>query len=254
MLAKTLSNLGFTEKESKIYLTLLEKGTLRARDLSRQTSINRVTVYDILEGLAKKGLISKIKKGGATFFTALEPARLLDDLDRQTEELEEKKQKLEDLLPQFLSLQYTGSSKPKVQFFEGEKGMREAYEDTLTTKKQIIAYANFQTMKEGLPKFFPKYFERRAQKKIFIRAIFPQNKLAFARAAKNQEELRDTRFFPESVTFSPEVNIYNNKMLVASWKEKMAVIIESKELADLQKVIFESLWSTLPNLAEIKKI
>ncbi len=253
MLNKTLARLGFTEKESKIYLTLLEQGTLRARDLSRKTSINRVTVYDILEGLAKKGLISKIKKSGATFFTALEPARLLNDLDRKTEALEEERQKLQDILPQFISLQYTGTSKPKVQFFEGEKGMREAYEDTLTTKKQIIAYANFETMQEGLPGFFPKYFHRRAGKKIFIRAVFPQNKLSLERAQHNQEEFRDTRFFPENVTFSPEVNVYDNKMLVASWKEKMAVIIESKELADLQKVIFESLWQTLPSLDRLSR-
>lgn len=59
--------------------------------------------------------------------------------------------------------------------------------------------------------------------------------------------MRDTRFLPEEkMTFSPEVNIYNNKMLIASWKEKMAIIIESKELADLQKLSFNLLWETLP--------
>lgn len=58
--------------------------------------------------------------------------------------------------------------------------------------------------------------------------------------------MRQTKFLPqESMTFSPEINIYNNKMLIASWKEKMAIIIESKELADLQKLIFNMLWDCL---------
>ena len=48
------------------------------------------------------------------------------------------------------------------------------------------------------------------------------------------------------MTFSPEINIYNNKILITSWKEKMAILIESKELADLQRLTFNLLWETLP--------
>jgi len=59
--------------------------------------------------------------------------------------------------------------------------------------------------------------------------------------------MRETRFLPESeMTFSPEVNIYNNKMLIVSWEEKMAIIIESKELVELQKLTFNLLWNILP--------
>jgi len=125
--------------------------------------------------------------------------------------------------------------------------MREAYEDTITTKGMIFAYANVQTVHEGLPNFFPEYYKRRAAEKIFIRAIFTQNRASFDLSRYDQEEMRETRFLPDKeMTFSPEVNIYNNKMLVVSWKEKMAIIIESKELADLQRLTFELLWRTLP--------
>lgn len=75
----------------------------------------------------------------------------------------------------------------------------------------------------------------------------PRNEISIERISHNQEEMRDTRFLPEEkMTFSPEVNIYNNKMLIASWKEKIAIIIESKELADLQKITFDLLWNSLP--------
>jgi len=125
--------------------------------------------------------------------------------------------------------------------------MREAYEDTLTSKEIILAYANAATMHETLPNFFPEYYKRRAEKSIFIRAIVPRNEMSVERSKHNQEEMRDTRFLPdEEQTFSPEVNIYNNKILIASWKEKMAILIESKELADLQKLTFNLLWDTLP--------
>jgi hypothetical protein len=170
--------------------------------------------------------------------------------EEKNKEIEKQKNKVQELLPQLVSLQNIyGATKPKVQFFEGEKGMREAYEDTLKSKEIILAYANVETMHKGLPNFFPEYYKRRAENKIFIRAIIPRNKTSMDRALKNQEEMRDTRFLPEAdMTFSPEVNIYNNKILIASWKEKIAIIIESKELAELQKLTFNLLWNTLPKI------
>jgi len=253
MINNLLKQLGFSEKETQIYLALLEIGSGKAQDVSKKTGLNRTTVYDICETLMQRGLISKYKKGAGTFFNALDPKHILSYLDREKEEeareIDKQKNKVAELMPQLISLQNIyGSTKPKVQFFEGEKGMREAYEDTLTSKDMILAYANPKTMFEGLPNFFPEYFARRAKAKIFIRAIMPRNKVSVERQIHNQEEMRDTRYLPEeSMDFSPEINIYNNKMLVASWKEKMAIIIESKELASLQKLSFQLLWATLPS-------
>ncbi len=252
MIKNLLSELNFSEKESQVYLALLEVGSAKAQEIAKKTDLNRTTIYDIFEVLMHKGLVSKYKKGATNYFNALEPRHLLTYLEREKEEqakkVEKQKQKVSELLPQLISMQNIfGASKPKVQFFEGEKGMREAYEDTLSSKEIILAYANAETMHKALPNFFPEYYKRRAEKRIFIRAIIPRNKVSIERVSHNQEEMRDTRFLPnEEITFSPEVNIYNNKILVASWKEKMAILIESKELADLQKLTFNLLWDTLP--------
>lgn len=94
--------------------------------------------------------------------------------------------------------------------------------------------------------FSPEYFKRRAKAKISIDAIFVENKKSRERALRDLEELRRTKFIPDpSITFSPEVKIYNDKMLIASWKEKIAVLIESKEFVDQQRIIFKLLWDSL---------
>ncbi|MBT4857279.1 TrmB family transcriptional regulator [Candidatus Uhrbacteria bacterium] len=249
MLKNILKDLNFSEKETAVYLTLLELGSAKAGDISKKADITRTTVYDILTSLLKKGLVNKYKKGSQTFFGALDPNRLLTYIDREIEQntvkLTKQKQEVKELLPELVSLQNKASAKPKVQFYEGKTGMREAYEDTLTAKGGIVAYANVETMHEGLPNFFPTYYKRRSKEKVFIKAILPKNKASIARSTNDQIELRDTRFLPEGETFSPEVNIYNDKVLIASWKEKMALIIESKELADLHRTIFDQLWNKL---------
>jgi hypothetical protein len=42
--------------------------------------------------------------------------------------------------------------------------------------------------------------------------------------------------------FSPEIDIYDNKVMIASWREKLGIIIESHEIADAMKKIFELAW------------
>jgi len=246
-----LNELGLSDKESLIYVALLGEGSAKAVTVAKKTGINRTTVYDLLESLIQRGLVSKYKKRAAIYFNALEPKHLLTYLDREKEEkikiIDKQKEKVKDLLPGIISLQNMATTKPKVMFFEGEKGMREAYEDTLNSKEIILAYANVATTNEGLPNFFPEYYKRRAAKKIFIKGIFPQNAASVERSKLDQEEMRESRFLlSPSSDFSPEVNIYDNKTLIVSWKEKMAIIIESKEFADLQKMIFNITWNALP--------
>ena len=255
LLEKALEDVGLSQKEQRVYLELLKIGTGKAGILAKKTELNRTSVYDVLGSLGRKGIISSYRKGSQTYFSATDPHRLLSYLEQEKADkvasIEANKLRLEALLPQFISLQDISPNRPKVQFFEGENGMREAYEDTLTSREPIRAYANVETMHQGLPNFFPEYYARRAKKKIFIRAICPRNELSAERHKHDQEEMREVRFLPDaSLTFSPEINVYNNKMLVASWIEKMAIIIESKELADLQKLTFEMIWQSLPRAGD----
>lgn len=249
-LKQILQEIGLNNNEAGTYLLLLKFDSVTVTQLSRSSSIHRVSLYGVLESLAQKGLASSYKKAGKTFFSAADPKHLLTYLDRERDEqvvrLNTLRGQIEESLPEFQSTTRRHGTKPKVRFYEGEKGMREAYEDTLTAKEPIVAYANVETMHEGLPHFFPQYYARRSKARVAIRAIMPVNTLSIERAKQDQKELRQSRFLPPDVTFSPEVNIYNDKMLVASWKEKMAIIIESKELADLQKALFEELWKVLP--------
>lgn len=251
MLKQTLYGLGMSEKEVAVYLALLSLGTSKPIELARYTSYTRPTIYDVLEKLIQRGLVSKYQKGSITFFSAQDPKRLLDCVEREWDELQNKiykqKQQIQSLLPVLQSIQMSNTTKPKVQFFEGEKGMREAYEDTLTTKNTIFAYTNVEEMVKMFPHFFPAYFQRRAAKRIPTDAIFVQNAAGRERASYDRMELRRTKFFPDAeAIWYPEVKIYDDKVLITSWREKMAVIIQSQEYADLQRVIFKVLWENLP--------
>lgn len=248
MVLETLQKIGFSDKEAKVYIQLIRLGAQPVSVISEKTTINRTTIYDIIESLTKKGLVSSIKKGSITYFKALDPKELFNYLEREkvehVKELEKQQDQIESILPALISLENPQSTKPKVTFYEGEKGMRQAYEDTLTSKETILAYANVEDMHNGLPNFFPEYYHRRGvEKKIHIKCIAPDNKISLERHRHDKKENREMILIPsKKYDFSPEINIYEDKVLYASWREKMAIIIKSQEIADFHKKMYKLCW------------
>ena len=68
-----LKQLGFSEKEIKVYLTLLKSGPSSVRTLAQVSGINRGTTYDILKSLIAQGLVSYYNKAAHQYFTAESP-------------------------------------------------------------------------------------------------------------------------------------------------------------------------------------
>ena len=50
----TLQNYGLSEKEARVYLTVLELGTSIASTIARRAEVNRVTVYGMFDEMEKK--------------------------------------------------------------------------------------------------------------------------------------------------------------------------------------------------------
>ena len=162
MIKDVLQKLNFTEKESAVYTALLQLGTAKVNEIANRTELNRTTIYDVVETLIHKGLISKFRKHKTTYFSVHDPRQLLTYLDREKQEfvqdVDKKKKMVEDSLSEMVSLQNLSATRPKVQFYEGEKGLREAYENSLECRDVMYAYTNVATMYDALPNFFPDYF------------------------------------------------------------------------------------------------
>ena len=238
-----LLKFGFTHKEAKVYLALLESGSALARDIAKQAGINRSTTYVILEALVQKGLAGIAEQDGIKKYNPTPPERMVQYLDDAATKYASLVGLARNLLPELKALYVGVGPKPKVSFYEGEEGLKTAYEDTLTSSETIRAYASIENMHKALPGYFPAYYQRRVGKNIGIRAIFPDTPESRERITHNAEEARNACLIPQAeYAFSPEINVYDNKIVFMSLVEKFALIIESRELADAFKKIFELSW------------
>jgi HTH-type transcriptional regulator, sugar sensing transcriptional regulator len=239
---ETLIKAGLSANEAGVYLVLLELGRGTVTQITRKAGLNRTTGYDVLDHLTAKGLVSISGKEPKEEYAAESPERVVSLLEKQRDEKISHLETVKALLPELKSM-HNVSERPKVRFYEGVEGLKDVYEDTLTSHEEIRAYANVNEMHEGLKGYFPKYYERRSERNINIRAIIPDSPIGKLRASKDKEEMRESRLVPVAkYNFSPEINIYDNKVMIASWREKLGIIIESAEIADAMKKIYELAW------------
>src|SRR5579863_3090049 len=99
-----LKQLGFSEKETNVYLTLLKNGPSSVRTLALSSGINRGTTYDILKSLKENGLVSYYHKATKQFFVAEDPSALNTTLEHRIDNLEEVRSHLTQAIPELKSL------------------------------------------------------------------------------------------------------------------------------------------------------
>ncbi|MDD5318523.1 MAG: helix-turn-helix domain-containing protein [Candidatus Pacebacteria bacterium] len=249
-LKTSLTSFGFSKKEADVYIAILELGKGTVSQISRKAGINRTTGYDILNSLLNKNVVSVSGKEPKQEYSAESPTNITEYLKKQAAALEEQIKESESLVPE-LNILHSKKNRPKIRFYEGIEGLKKVYEDTLTSPETIRAYATIDDMHKALPNYFPEYYKRRAAKNIFILGIVPETELGKERSRRNTEEKREISFVPaDKYYFSPEINIYGNKIMIASWREKLGIIIESEEIADAMKKIHDLAWIGSKHLEE----
>lgn len=238
-LPEVLIKMGLSKKETAVYLAVLEMGRSTVTQISRKAGINRTTGYDILDSLTHQGLVRISGKEPKQEYVAESPDNLLTLLQKRLTETEEYLAVAKEFIPKLKSI-HRVQDRATVRFYEGISGLKHVYEDTLTSTEPIVAYAAYDDMHATLGDYFPKYYERRAGRGISIRGIVPESKTSRERESNNKAERRDIAILPKELfDITPDIEIYDNKVMIASWREKLGIIIESAEVAHAMKKVFE---------------
>jgi len=231
-----IKNLGLTDKETKVYISLIEVGPSVVSRIAEKARINRVTTYDILEKLKEKGFISTFTKQKIKYFSPTDPEIIANNFDQKTKAFKES-------LPELKRLKGE-TAHPRIQYFEGIDGIKAIYEDTLTSKTGILNFSNSEEIRKIWPTYDKDYVEKRAKKKIYLKGIIPSDEAG--KLVKSQDALyhREMRLIQkDKYNFTNEINIYDDKVAIISFADELiGMIIESREIAATQRAIFQMVW------------
>lgn len=241
---QTLEQFGLQGKKADVYLAALELGGASVIDIAKKAGIKRTTAYDILQDLISSGMISESMKGKKRLFIGEDPEKIKKDLQK-------KESLFSEILPQLKSIHNISGVKPKIRYFEGKEGLIETYDDALKYAGEIVAFGSEDVYKILGRDWVEDYIKRRVKKDIRVRAILPSTEyLEREIFIRDQAQLRTCKSIKkEKYPFSIEIDIYGfQKVALISNKEQLAVIIESAEIYNTLKQIFELCWDLLPEV------
>ncbi|TSA43828.1 hypothetical protein D4R49_01995, partial [bacterium] len=241
MFEKYLQEIGLSEKEAAIYLSLLQVETASVIDVSSKTKINRSTVYVILEGLMKKGLVSETQIGKKVHYQAEAPERLETFVERQKMLLDEQQKRLKDIIPQIKSIQRESGERPVIKFFDGKEA---AYQDTSVffskgAGEEDTGYFVFnRDLIEEV--FTPKEIEDVAKKRpaLNIKAVSIYN---YSKCELESDGLSDrTRVDTSSFPIKCDMSVYEDRIeIVTLGKRVSSIFIQSRDVADTLKTLIK---------------
>lgn len=245
MLENELQQLGLSDKEAKTYLASLELGSAAVQEIAKKSGLKRPTVYFAIEQLVKKGLMSSFEKGKKTFFAAESPERLISLITLQQKKAQSLEENLRKFLPQLNDIFGLTGERPKIRFLEGKEGLKALQDDFLKTEDKNIEniYPRDDFIKVFSEAERKDYIAKLRKKRIKVRTIYTSKQEASALVPNPYAE---RKFVPyEKFPFSADITIYGNKVAIGTFRGKlMGAIIESKEIAETLRLVFNLAWES----------
>lgn len=236
---------GLTSGETKVYLTLLELGNSTTGPVIDNCGIARSIIYQILEKLIQKGLVSYIIKDKTKYYQATDPQKLLEYIEEKKKKLEENKKEIENLLPQLLAKQKNAKVK-EAQIYGGFKGIQTVHEHSyLKLKKgEEYFYLGIPSLQEDkYHLYWQKDHKRRVEMGIKCRLLFNQG--TDIKILKNRNRFRgcNARFMPMDIKTPAWIMGYKDTSVIGLQSEEgMAIEVINQDVADSFKAYFESFW------------
>ncbi|MBW3022967.1 hypothetical protein KY308_02600 [Candidatus Woesearchaeota archaeon] len=231
---KLLQEIGLTPIEIEVYLAIIDLGSCLAGEITRNTAIHRRTVYDAIERLIEKGLISYIKTNNRKYFEAYAPKKLL-------EIVKEKEEAVKNIIPDLEKRFNFSREKKETLFFRGKQALKTIFDDQISEGKEVLVLASTVEIRKILDYYFPKFNLLRKEKKIKLKMLFSEN-LREKNLVK-RIPLAEIRFLPKEYDTNVSTNIYSDKISIVVWSEPpSATLIKEKAIAESYRNYFEILW------------
>ena len=237
---KELKELGLDDNEIKVYLTCLADQGSSVKQISERTKLIRTTVYGVLKALLQKGLVSTVDKEGIMIFRATSPKELLNILDQ-------KRAKIESILPRLEQYQNAIPCRYRVELFEGRSGVKAVTNDIISKQNETVKVIGVgQKWLEFSSSFTTIYYRKKRAANVHTKAILADSKeerdfLVGKKFINSEIRLIKNMDFGKTATY-----IYHDKVSFVIYDEDpRGFIVQDKEFNRIQNMLFDNLWNKL---------
>lgn len=238
---KQLKELGLTTNESKIYLFLLKQGSTTTGSIIKETKIANSRVYESLNTLIKKGLVTYTIQKEGKHFQASEPKKLL-------EIEEERKKQIEAILPELKELQKQTKEETTSAIYEGINGFKTAFKKIIDDCPigetiYIIGFSEQAYSTESFRTFLKNMNKKDVEKKHQLKIILDSSIKETLGKDREKEKYTEVKYMPKGYISPAAIDIFLDYVYILIWGEKPLVyMIKNKTIAESFKNYFNFLW------------
>jgi sugar-specific transcriptional regulator TrmB len=238
MIKQTLLEIGLSGNEADIYLALLESESSLVSEIVKKTRLNRTNIYDRLEKLINKGLVSYVIKNNRKYFYAAKPKRIIRYLEEKEEQIKKEKNDVEKILPE-LEKFIPVKEEESVEVYEGKEGLKTILEEIIRSKQDILTYGSDGNFSKILKFYFAHYLRRLEKSRIKMKVIFNYEDIK----KPFEWKFAEVRYIPKEYKSPTETTIYGDNVAIFILTEKpRAILINSKIISGSYKNYFNLLW------------
>lgn len=229
-----LQRIGFSRKESEIYLALAQGGNMSANDIAKRTSTNRTVCYNVLQQLVDRGVVSYSKKDSKRMFLVANPKSLLADIKEQEEVARGLVQEIE-------SISVEKNEEQSVEVFEGSNGLKQIFNEIRECKELYVLNATgliFEHLRFSASHIIDDINKR---KNIHIIGTQSMKKTQLALTLKAK-----IKYLPSSAENYATTLIFDGKVIIQTLKSKPFMVkISDRSIYEGYKKDFSVLWQAL---------
>lgn len=230
-----LEDLGFSKNEAKAYLALLELGSASAGQVAEKSKVHRTNVYDAIERMLERGVVSYTMISDVKYFQATPPQNLF-------RLLQEKEDKLTTVLPELLLKLQMSENKSEAHIFQGVKAFVDLLYSLLNYKEPILVYGIPKEAPIIMKTSIPHFHKKRVPMKIPMWHIYNHDateRMEFL----NKMSYTKAKALPQKFDSKVSTVICGDEVIIVAWiSPPMSIQIKNKLLADSYKNYFNLLW------------
>jgi predicted transcriptional regulator len=257
MYEETLMQIGLSLNEARVYEAMLQLGEANVQTIAIKAKVHRRNVYDSLNKLMEKGLVAQYVLKGERHFRATDP-------DRLQILLQEKEDKLRNILPEMKAKFQKIKQEEQAYIYRGVQGFRNYMQDILDVGEDFYCIGAkggwFDPRLEG---FRIRFYKELRKKKLNCHHLFDwemKDHVGKDMTSPVHTHLHEARFLPPECSTDAAIDFFGDRIVTFTGlninkldDDMVQFVLISRKLADSYKKWFWLLWKGSKSYEEIKK-
>ncbi|MBU0530906.1 MAG: helix-turn-helix domain-containing protein [Candidatus Uhrbacteria bacterium] len=237
-LHKTLTLNGFTDKQARVYLALLEIDHGTASQIAEQADLKRPIVYVILKDLMKRGFVIELNHSQVKRYSVVDPMRILQTVQSNVEDLGL-------MIPLMRRMHKPGEEKPKIEVFEGADGVISVFK-TFGSAKVSRYVSTYKRLMEIMPYEVERWIRaaESGKTKTDTRQLIvdePEGR-EFAEKITADCQAWQVRLLPPQMGVDCDFALVEDVVAITHFNPLYIIVIHSASIAQSLEPLFDVVW------------